>query len=112
MQDPIGRRSLRLGTDREVIVEIGRPYPWEYGNGDFKCEYEISGLGNGKASYAIGVDGIQALYLALQSIGTDLYTSEESNRGDLRWEGGMIAGDLGFPVPDAISDLRPMGRET
>ncbi len=47
---------------------------------------------------------MQALLLALQSIGTDLYTSAEAKEGRLTWFGSP---NLGFPVPDIIADLVP-----
>jgi hypothetical protein len=47
---------------------------------------------------------MQALMLALKSIGVLLYTSEERKNGLLNWNDDA---DLGFSVPDSIGDLAP-----
>ena len=101
--DFIAMRSLTLAgeTPREVTVGIKRPVP---DNGPYKCEYQIVGIGSGKVRYAVGVDSMQALVLALKIIGADLYSSEAAKEGRLSWFGSP---NLGFPVPDVIADLVP-----
>lgn len=101
--DFIAMRSLELAgeTPAEVTVGIKRPVP---DDGPYKCEYQIVGIGSGKIRYAMGEDSMQALMLALQTIGTDLYTSGASKEGRLTWLGSP---NLGFPVPDIIADLVP-----
>jgi len=101
--DFIATRSLKLigETTREVTVGIKRPVP---DDGPYRCEYQIVGIGSGKVRYAMGEDSMQALLLALQFIGTDLYTSDEAKAGRLTWFGSP---NLGFPVPDIIADLVP-----
>lgn len=101
--DFIATRSLKLvgETTREVTVGIRRPLP---DGGPYRCEYQIVGVGSGKLCHAMGEDSMQALLLALQSIGTDLYTSAEAKEGRLTWFGSP---NLGFPVPDIIADLVP-----
>lgn len=101
---PIAQRSITLSGQDEVIVTIGTPhipagYPDEYW-----CVYRIEGLSKPRTSYAIGVDSMQALYLALMNIATDLYMSAEGREGQLSWLGGA---DLGFPVADSIADVVP-----
>jgi hypothetical protein len=43
----------------------------------------------------MGVDAIQALWLAMIVIGASLYTTAEYKSGRLRW----FDDDLGFPAP-------------
>ncbi|MHB8530524.1 MAG: DUF6968 family protein [Caulobacteraceae bacterium] len=62
------------------------------------------GLGDGKDRKAFGIDSIQALMLALTQVSTNLYTSEDYERGDLVWEGGL-PGDLGLPTAAAVADM-------
>lgn len=103
----LATRSLTLG-DKEVTVTIFTPSSSEKYGGDCVCYYKIVGIaGMEESKRAIGIDGMQALFLALQRIGTDLYTSAEWRSGLLLWEGGRVIGDLGFPVPDSIKDIPP-----
>lgn len=82
---PIGKVTVKIG--RPVEVEIGRSY----------CPYQIQGMGEEKMRYAMGVDTIQALILALTKVGTDLYTSQEWKMRSLTWMGDS-SGNLGIPV--------------
>ena len=50
-----------------------------------------------------GIDSMQALLLALQMIGAELYSSKHHDAGELVWE--REGGGYGFPVPRTISDL-------
>jgi hypothetical protein len=101
--DFIAVRRLEVAgePEREVAVAIKKPTP----DGDnFRCEFQILGLGNDKVRYSMGVDAIQALDLAMKHAGVCLYTSPEGKRGVLRWLGGR---DLGMPLTDNVIDLIP-----
>ena len=99
----IAARELYLFNDKKVTVIIGKPDKFPDSD-DYYCPYQISGIGNGNIRYAGGIDGVQALLLALNMIGADLYTSEEYRVGILRWKGGE-KGNLGFPVPEVLREL-------
>ena len=101
--DFIAMRRLDLAgeTPGEVTVGIKRPV---LDDGPYKCEYQIVGIGGGKVRAAMGGDSMQALVLALQAIGAELYTSEDAKEGRLTWFGSP---NLGFPVSDVIADLVP-----
>ena len=99
----IATREIDIDGNRKVLVTIGTPREFPEG-GNYFCPYQISGMGNGRVRYAGGADSVQALELALQVIGTDLYTSAEFKADRLRSEGRR---NLGFPVPATISDLVP-----
>lgn len=105
--DVVTNRSLSIIGDavKKIEIKIGKPQKFE-DHSDYYCPYQIIGMGNDRIKYAIGIDGIQALQLTLSRIGSDLYTSEEGKKGNLRWIGDEN-GDLGFPVPDSIRDLLP-----
>lgn len=97
--DPVAVRTFVVLGDppRQISVVIGKPRRHE-GSEDYSCPYHVGGLGNGKSSFAVGIDGVQALQLAMRAIGALLYLSPEGKKGLLRWEGDD-AGDLGFPRP-------------
>jgi hypothetical protein len=52
---------------------------------------------------AMGVDGVQALELALKMIGAFIYTSDHHTSGNLMWE--APGKGYGFPVTHNIRDL-------
>jgi hypothetical protein len=66
---PIAMRKLSFGSE-EVTVVLGMPQPVE--DSDFLCPYEISYSGHTRKGYAIGVDGVQAIQLAMKKIASDL----------------------------------------
>lgn len=67
------------------------------------CRYEICWPVSPRESAAYGADSMQALALALQKIGFDLYTSEAHKTGALMWE--AAGRGYGFPVPVNARDL-------
>lgn len=69
---------------------------------DFACAYRIEGPRTRKRGRVLGVDGIQALQLALERIGADLRASAEFEAGPLRW---LDMDEPGFPLPATIADL-------
>jgi hypothetical protein len=64
-QKVVASRSLLLDGTSKVTIRIRRPYEAE---NDFACDYEIRGLGDLDCDPALGVDSLQALFLAVQAI--------------------------------------------
>jgi hypothetical protein len=95
----IATRALTLDGHQDGQIEVVLFRPTPDGN-DFRCNYTI----DGKPGRAYGVDEMQALFLALQSIGSRLYTSAYFKAGKLTW---LEMRDLGFPVPPGADDLIP-----
>jgi hypothetical protein len=104
----IAARELTLDENQKVEVLIGKPEPCPDGV-DWYCPHQTVGRGSGEVRYAIGVDTVQALILALSMVGAELYCSEEYSAGRLTWDCGAVKGDLGFPVPENIRDVLPGG---
>ena len=52
---------------------------------------------------AWGIDSVQAILLALQMIGADIYTSSYHKSGHLMFE--EAGQGYGFPVPESLRDL-------
>ena len=102
----IASRRLMLDKDQKVEVLIGKPEPCPNGI-DWYCPHQTVGVRSGKVRYAIGIDPMQALVLALSMVGAELYTSDEYEAGRLSWDCGAVKGDLGFPVPENIRDVLP-----
>jgi hypothetical protein len=66
--DVIATRAFRAGN-ADLLVRIAKPVE---DNGDYRCAYSIAGEGVEKIGYAMGVDSVQALQLAMRKIDADL----------------------------------------
>lgn len=96
----IAERELLLsgpeaGSARTVRVVLGKPQPFP-DSPDYYCPYQIKGIGDEKIRHMGGVDGIQAIQLALQTLGAELQALNQRLNGKLRWNGNR-EGSLGFP---------------
>lgn len=87
-------RKLTAGND-VVTVTIGKPALFEDGD-DYYCPYAIEFLGKRKVSYAGGIDGIQAIQLAMNKIGVDLAYLKMPSNEPVTWMSDT-PGDTGFP---------------
>jgi hypothetical protein len=91
--------SSPLG-DTEVSIRLFKP---EEVDGAWICQYEIDWPSRKQSGFAAGIDSIQALLLALQKIGVEIYTSAYHQAGSLKWfeptEG------YGFPITHNLRDL-------
>ena len=71
-------------------------------DGTWVCNFEIDWPSVTKKSYAAGADAIQAILLALQTIGIQLYTSDYHLSAALFWhESGH---GYGFPLMSSLRD--------
>lgn len=99
----IATRVLKLRHptgDVEIPVRIFAPEQREV---DWACRLEVD-WPDGKFEIAArGIDAVQALYLALQLAGAQIYSSAHHASGKLAWlESGK---GYGFPVPNNLRDL-------
>jgi hypothetical protein len=101
----IAERVLDLeGSEgpREVRVLIGEPQRIPDSTDCF-CPYRIVGLASDTVRYTEGVDGAQAIYLAMEAVGTLLAATPEARAGKLTWYGDRA---LGFPVRERRPHLQ------
>jgi hypothetical protein len=105
----VAERVLILDSDTKVIARIGLPYtPAEFPNESW-CPWQIDGLGSAVVRRTIGIDSVQALWLAFQIVGSELYACDEYRSGRLVAFPGKPLGDLGFPTFAETQDLLPKG---
>jgi hypothetical protein len=99
----IATRSLFLRTEnREIEIPI-RIHAPEKAQVDWMCRFDI-GWPEGRAErWGTGADAAQALLMALQMIGVEIYTSHYHESGRLRWL--AAGGGYGFPVSHNARDL-------
>ena len=103
----VAERALILDSDTRIVARIGLPYtPADFPNESW-CPWQIEGLGRDRVRRVVGVDSIQALWLAFQVVGTELYACDEYRSGRLAAFPGEANGDLGFPVLPGMTDLLP-----
>ncbi|MEV4252306.1 hypothetical protein AB0J52_03940 [Spirillospora sp. NPDC049652] len=93
VMETMATRTLLLdeqGHRREVLVALGFPRRDEHG--DFACTLEITGLGENHRYTSHGVDGIQAMQLALKTAHAVLDAFHRP-QASLTWNGDR---ELGF----------------
>jgi hypothetical protein len=99
----IAVRTLRLrSNNRDVEIPI-RVFAPERAKVDWSCRFEIEWPDQKLERFAIGIDAVQALLLALQMIGAIVYTSKYHEEGKLQWM--ELGRGYGFPVTNGIRDI-------
>lgn len=94
--DVIAERELEAEKDAKsctVTVRLGRPVKSEDAP-DYRCPYQVVGIGDDVVRSASGVDSIQALELAFKMLGVELYLRYKEFA--FTWLGDP---DIGFPKP-------------
>jgi hypothetical protein len=100
--------SLRHECSSSKKKALKQMSPWpsmppEQEGGAWICRFEIGWPGGKVGQWAGGEDSVQALHLAMQMIGTLLYTSDYHKAGKLHWYDDGAG--YGFPVANGIRDL-------
>jgi hypothetical protein len=85
------RRVFQSANGKPVVLTIG--VPQSVPGSDWGCAVQITGLNSGwrRPRYVFGIDGLQALHLAMKCAAAVL----ESTKPELAWLGEQ--GDLGMP---------------
>ena len=100
----IATRNLSLRDGDEIVPIPVRIFaPEREKSGSWSCRYEIDWPDKKKKMTAGGYDSVQALLVALQMIGSELYTTNYHKAGNLFW--GKPGDGYGFPVAPSIRDL-------
>jgi uncharacterized protein DUF6968 len=88
------------GRKQPVVIDI---YPPEQGDRSWNCSYRIDWPEKPRIAMAHGQDGVQALLIAMQKIGIELYSSSYHLAGNLMLE--RPGSGYGFPVPRTMRDM-------
>ena len=102
----IAARILHLeeeaaGSESAITVQIGRPQCFPEPPDDYFVPYQILGIGDERVGYVAGIDAVQALQLVMRVNGAELTALSRESAGDISWEAGQTAHDLGFPEYNA-----------
>jgi hypothetical protein len=98
---PLAIRRLHLADNprAEILLVLGRPQSsTDFGATEYRCPFQIAGIGDAKVRHAAGVDEFQAIELELKLVGAALSGLNRESNGRLRWEFDESRG-LGFPKP-------------
>jgi hypothetical protein len=99
----IAQRILKISRGKgHLDVPIRIYLPGHQGD-HWECAYEICWPTRTRRHTARGHDSIQALLLAMQMVGAEIYASEAHRSGKLSLEG--MNGGYGFPLPKTLRDL-------
>jgi hypothetical protein len=93
----IASRTLQFQRDAEtktIAVELFAPELKPAGS--WACRYKIDWPEQASDAEVFGFDSMQALFLALQTIGAEIYSSNYHKAGQLKW--GDAKDGYGFPV--------------
>ena len=99
----VGTRTLMLkvpGGEKQVLVTLETP---EKSGDDWVCVYRIGWPERPKSFFARGFDALQAVHLAMQMVGAELYTRTYHAQGTLRW--GKAGEGYGFPITPSLRHL-------
>lgn len=100
----VANRTLHYrdgASDIPIAVNIHAPAEAER---CWECRFEIDWPDAKSSKVVRGIDGIQALYLAMQRIAEEVYGSAYHRNGALRWE--RPGSGYGFPaMKDSYGDL-------
>jgi hypothetical protein len=94
--DVVAERVLQAtknGKSLVATVRLGRPVK-SVDTPDYRCPYQVAGVGDDVVRSASGEDSMQALALAIQMVGAELHLRYKDFR--FTWLGNS---DLGFPKP-------------
>jgi hypothetical protein len=99
----IASRNLRFSSkNREIDIPICLHAP-ENAGASWACRYEIGWPEGRHVMKVEGFDAFQALMIALQMIGTEIYTSDYHKAGQLNWPPDKKG--YGFPIASNLRDL-------
>lgn len=100
----IAQRTFQIKSgDETTPLAVSVFSPREVEADFWACDYEIN-WPEGKRRFAgHGIDSVQALIIALQMVGTELYTSAYHRAGRLIYP--RLPGGFGFPVAGNVRDL-------
>ncbi len=93
--------TLHVSTGPQpVLVTVFAPEP---DGKSWICRYEINWPAEKWTSFASGFDSAQALIIAFQKIGADVYFSDYHKSGALAWD--RPGRGYGFPLLSAVRDV-------
>lgn len=93
----IASRTLGSMDNRHVEIILGAPEKLP-DDDDFYCPFMVKGLGDEQVRYAVGIDSLQALVLALQKLSIYVNALDDVKNGEIRWLDGSIP-NLGLWMP-------------
>jgi hypothetical protein len=100
----IANRVLNFsGENGDIKIPIRIFAPERKGAAEWSCHFEIDWPDDKRQAAAVGLDSVQAIVLAFQMIGSEIYATSYHKSGKLFLE--APGRGYGFPVTAGIRDL-------
>ena len=100
----VATRLLKFrGPKGEAEIPIRLFAPEKTDGGAWSCRYEVDWPHGQWVHAAHGVDSVQAIFLAMQMIGAEIYASEYHKSGKLVFD--ELGRGYGFPIANSLRDL-------
>jgi hypothetical protein len=96
IENPIATRTLVIDASPEDIVTVVLGPPYLIDGTEYRCHYQILGIGKGAVRYGAGVDEFQSLWLAFRMLTVDIERLNSSQETRLRWPEHPDAQNCGF----------------
>lgn len=94
--EEISNREYKIkGQDSKITITLGKPQKNPKAS-DYYCPYKISAFNKEEVRKIFGVDGFQAMHLALKIIDAELRGIIQKKAMELEWDGGKF-GESTFP---------------
>ena len=98
-KDPIATRIYSRSDGGDIVVKFWRPVDNQMGNGDYRCRYQILGIGHDVIHHCDGVDSLQALLLAMACAKALLESEKMGLKDKLCFNGTSKSRDIDIDVP-------------
>ncbi len=100
----VAQRELEFIHENGTVLAVPAcVFSPEKNEKDWGCRYTIGWPNGIESRIAYGIDSVQALVLAIQSIGNSLYSSDYHKTGRLKWVDPNQG--YGFPVTSTMRGL-------
>jgi hypothetical protein len=99
----IANRVLNFSGEKGIVKIPVRVFAPERMGSEWTCRFEIDWPDGRRQAASIGSDSIQAIVLALQMIGSEIYATDYHKSGKLFLEASDRG--YGFPVTAGLRDL-------
>lgn len=75
------------GSEKEITIQVGKPFEDTKPGGDWACTFSISGLGETIEKTMYGIDSLQALMHSIKGMEANLIYLQRTQKVSITWFG-------------------------